>query len=54
MIPKTSRKIRANSGKIVKTNFFHEAVLEAHIVEKVGFENFFHFFQEFLRKFLES
>ena len=26
-----------------------QAVLEAQIVEKVGFDNFFHFFHEFLR-----
>ena len=31
-----------------------QAVLEAQIVEKVGFDNFFHFFHEFLRKSLES
>ena len=31
-----------------------QAVLDAQIVEKVGFDNFFHFLYEFLLKFLES
>ena len=31
-----------------------QAVLETQIVEKVGQDNFFHFFHEFLRKSLES
>ena len=31
-----------------------QAISEAQIVEKVGFDNFFHFFHEFLRKSLKS
>ena len=41
--------------KVVKAKFSTtQAVLEAQIVEKVVFDNLFHFFHEFLRKSLES
>ena len=39
---------------VEKLSWPTQAVLEAQIVEKVGQDNFFHFFHEFLRKSLES
>ena len=40
---KTSSQIRGKSGKSCQNQFFPRlTVLEAEIVEKVGFDNFFH------------
>ena len=52
---KTASEIRI-SGKSCQNQYFctTQAVLEAQNVEKVVFDNFFHFFHEFLRKSLES
>ena len=53
---KAPSEIRGESGKNCQNQIFSttQAVLEAQIVEKIGFDIFFHFFHEFLRKSLES